>query len=124
MLSLTADTEPLLAILSCPVMLGNYNSYAACKFTISAVRGGQDGLAAQDGATTEGSTSPTCQGYSFTSVSTPPTILLALLATPQLHSGDPAVVDGVSVIGVEVDSDVVDGVSVVGCVISVPKLVG
>ena len=31
---------------------------------------------------------------------------------------------GVSVIGVEFDSDVVDGISVVGSVISVPKLVG
>jgi hypothetical protein len=43
--------------------------------------------------------------------------MLALLASPQLHSGDPAVVDGLSVIGFEVDSDVVDistGVSVIG----------
>ena len=30
-----------------------------------------------------GYTSPTCQGYSFTSVSVPPTILVALFATPQ-----------------------------------------
>ena len=31
-------------------------------------------------------TSPACQGYSFTSVSTPPTILWALLARPQVQS--------------------------------------
>ena len=30
-------------------------------------------------------TSPTCQGYSFTIVSWPPTILLPVLATPQLQ---------------------------------------
>ena len=28
---------------------------------------------------------PTCQGYSFTSVSTPPTILVRLLACPQVQ---------------------------------------
>ena len=28
---------------------------------------------------------PTCHGYSFTSVSIPPTILVILLAWPQLH---------------------------------------
>ena len=28
---------------------------------------------------------PTCQGYSLTSVSTPPTILVTLCATPQLQ---------------------------------------
>ena len=29
--------------------------------------------------------SPTCQGYSLTSVSTPPTILVRLFASPQLQ---------------------------------------
>ena len=59
-------------------------------------------------------TSPTCHGYSFTSVTTPPTILLALLGTPQLHSVagvvEPAGVDSVVV---EADSFVVEADSVV-----------
>ena len=41
---------------------------------------------------------------------------MALLATPQLHPEDPV---GVSVIGVEFDSDGVVGISVVGSAISV-----
>ena len=37
------------------------------------------------GVTSPGDTRPTCHGYSFTSVSWPPTILVCLLTTPQLH---------------------------------------
>ena len=63
---------------------------------------------------------PTCQGYSLASVSTPPTILVTLLAWPQLHvavlvvavvvmmgpvvvvvTGDGVDVDGVVVVGAE-----------------------
>jgi len=45
---------------------------------------------------------PTCHGYSLASVSTPPTILLTLLATPHLHS-----LEGVFVIGTVVSTGVV-----------------
>ena len=63
---------------------------------------------------------PTCQGYSLASVSTPPMILVTLLAWPQLHvavlvvavvvmmgpvvvvvTGDGVDVDGVVVVGAE-----------------------
>ena len=54
---------------------------------------------------------PTCQGYSFTSVSTPPTILVVLLACPQLHvSVDVlAVVADVAVVVATDEGVVVDG---------------
>ena len=60
---------------------------------------------------------PTCQGYSLAPVSTPPTILVTLLAWPQLHVA--VVVAVVVVMGpvvVVVIGDVVDvgGVVVVG----------
>ena len=60
---------------------------------------------------------PTCQGYSLASVSTPPTILVTLLAWPQLHVAvvvvavvvmGPAVVV-VTGFGVDVDGVVVTG---------------
>ena len=47
-------------------------------------------------------TRPTCQGYSLAKVSSPPTILLAVLARPQVQElleGGEAVVEGVE--GVE-----------------------
>jgi len=56
-------------------------------------------------------TSPTCQGYSLTSVSCPPTILEPLLTCPQLHLDvDPVVV----VIGdMVVVGDAVEGVGAI-----------
>ena len=61
-------------------------------------------------------TSPTCQGYSLTSVSTPPTILLpALLTSPHTHRpvelvvfAAPDVVTGAEVVVLSVPSVVVD----------------
>ena len=61
-------------------------------------------------------TSPTCQGYSLTSVSTPPTILLpALLTSPHTHRpvelvvfAAPVVVTGAEVVVLSVPSVVVD----------------
>ena len=50
---------------------------------------------------------PTCHGYSFTSVSNPPTILVILLAWPQLHV--------VVVVGVVLD---------IGLIVVVPGSVG
>ena len=55
---------------------------------------------------------PTCQGNSLTSVSTPPTILVSLLATPQLQVAD----DGVVIVG---DTVVDGGLSVVVVVVDV-----
>jgi len=65
-------------------------------------------------------TSPTCQGYSLTSVSCPPTILLPLLTWPQLHlEVEPVVVvvigasvEGVGDAGGAVGAIVVDGAAV------------
>ena len=62
-------------------------------------------------------TSPTCQGYSLTSVSWPPTILVPLFTWPQLHEED----DSVVVVGASVDG--VDGLvpsvgSIVGASVS------
>jgi len=48
--------------------------------------------------------SPTCHGYSFTSVTFPPTILLTLLATPQEHLLLDVVVIGAAVGGAAVSS--------------------
>jgi len=45
-----------------------------------------------------GDTSPTCQGYSLTSVSCPPTILVPLFTWPQLQDEDPVVVAGAAVV--------------------------
>ena len=60
---------------------------------------------------------PTCQGYSLASVSTPPTILVTLLAWPQLH----VAVVVVAVVVVMVTAVVVvvigDGVDVDGVVV-------
>ena len=69
-------------------------------------------------------TSPTCQGYSLTSVTTPPTILLpALLTSPHTHR--PVDPELVVVLDPEVvvfaDPDVVTGAEVV--VLSVPTVV-
>jgi len=64
-------------------------------------------------------TSPTCQGYSLTSVSWPPTILVPLFTWPQLHEED----DSVVVVGASVDGLVV-GASVDGLVPSVGSIVG
>ena len=61
-------------------------------------------------------TSPTCQGYSLTSVSWPPTILVPLFTWPQLHEED-------VVVGASVDGLVV-GASVDGLVPSVGSIVG
>ena len=61
---------------------------------------------------------PTCQGYSLASVSTPPTILVTLLAWPQLHVAvvvvAVVVVMGLAVVVVIGDGVDVDGVVVVG----------
>ena len=61
---------------------------------------------------------PTCQGYSLASVSTPPTILVTLLAWPQLHVAvvvvAVVVVMGLAVVVVTGDGVDVDGVVVVG----------
>ena len=60
----------------------------------------------------------TCQGYSLASVSTPPTILVTLLAWPQLHVAvvvvAVVVVMGPAVVVVTGDGVDVDGVVVVG----------
>jgi len=59
------------------------------------------------------STSPTCHGYSFASVISPPTILLCRLAKPHLQSELPSVV---VVVGVVTVVGVVGVVTVVGVV--------
>ena len=61
---------------------------------------------------------PTCQGYSLASVSTPPTILVTLLAWPQLHVA--VVVVAVVVVMVTAVLVVVigDGVDVDGVVVT------
>ena len=72
--------------------------------------------------------SPTCQGYSLTSVSTPPTILVCLCATPQLHvplGGAAVVVAGAGVDGRVGPADVAPSVVVSSVVPSVvPPVVG
>ena len=71
---------------------------------------------------------PTCQGYSLTSVSTPPTILVCLCATPQLHVplvGAAVVVAGAGVDGRVGPADVAPSVVVSSVVPSVvPPVVG
>jgi len=58
-------------------------------------------------------TRPTCQGYSLTSVSCPPTILLPLFTWPQLHlEVEPVVVVGAAVVAEVPDEDDVVGASV------------
>ena len=60
---------------------------------------------------------PTCQGYSLASVSTPPTILVTLLAWPQLHVAVGVVAVGV-VMGPAVVVVIGDGVDVDGVVVA------
>merc|ERR1711884_301278 len=60
---------------------------------------------------------PTCQGYSLASVSTPPTILVTLLAWPQLHVAV-VVVAVVVVMGPVVVVVIGDGVDVDGVVVT------
>ena len=72
--------------------------------------------------TTQCSLSPTCQGYSFTSVSTPPTILVCLWAMPQLQVELVAVVVVVGatvVVPLEIIAVVVVGATVVVAVVVV-----
>ena len=68
----------------------------------------------QKGTLLEGKTSPTCQGYSLTSVSWPPTILVPLFTWPQLHEED----DSVVVVGASVDGLVPSVGSIVGASVS------
>jgi len=63
----------------------------------------------------EPDTSPTCHGYSLTSVSCPPTILVPLFTWPQLQVEDPDVVIGAAVPAVVV----VSGSGVVSSVVPV-----
>ena len=57
----------------------------------------------------------TCHGYSYSSVSTPPTILVTLLASPQLQITAAAVVFEVAV-DAEIAADIVEGEVVVDVV--------
>lgn len=57
-------------------------------------------------------TSPTCQGYSLTAVSCPPTILVPLFTWPQLQVEDPVVVAGAAVVVGAAVSAVVVGAAV------------
>lgn len=75
----------------------------------------------QNGKLLPGDTSATCHGYSFASVTSPPTIRLRRFANPHLQSVVDPVVVVVGVVTVVVDA-VVDAVTVVSVVDTVERV--